>query len=242
MKANYQKATICANWQGGIKSFDVQHNPNELSLEKNTQLAEINIPGLDAPLQQFIRGQAERLKVELFFDSTNAGGTGAETVSVTEHTDKIYMLCKVESNSHAPPIVTFNWGKHFSGDSLAKAMSEHATGVTPATGQGRLSFTGVVESIRQNFTLFSPLGVPLRAKINLVLREYRPLDTQLSELGLNSPNKTHLRVLKNGDSLSSLSAEVYAQPGMWRRIANENGVEDPRRLHPGNSLSIPAIK
>ncbi|MGR9072437.1 MAG: CIS tube protein [Gammaproteobacteria bacterium] len=242
--ANYLKALIIADWKESLNIFEVQHNPTELSLDKSSQLAEIAIPGLDAPLQQFVRGQAEKLSIELFFDSTGEGGTGAGAVSVTKYTDKIYMLGKVESNSHAPPVVTFIWGFNMSGDHLADAMSRDsiALGSAPATNQTRYSFTGVVESIRQRYTLFSPLGVPLRATINLVLREYRPLDQQLYELGLNSPNKTHRRMLKNGDSLSGLSGEVYGQPGLWRKIADENAIDDPRRLETGTAVSIPAIK
>jgi nucleoid-associated protein YgaU len=242
--ANYLKALIVADWKESVNIFEVQHNPTELSLDKSSQLGEITIPGLDAPLQQFVRGQAEKLSVELFFDSTDEGGTGADAVSVTKYTDKIYMLGKVESNSHAPPVVTFIWGFHFSGDSLAEAMTRDsiALGSAPATNQTRHSFTGVVESIRQQFKLFSPFGVPLRATINLVLREHRPLDLQLYELGLNSPNKTHRRVLRNGDTLSGLAGEIYSQPGLWRRIAERNAVEDPRRLDVGRPMSVPAIR
>ena len=43
------------------EQIDLQYNPTELSWDKSAQLAEITIPGLDAPLPQFVRGQAERL-------------------------------------------------------------------------------------------------------------------------------------------------------------------------------------
>ena len=60
------------------EQIDLQYNPTELSWDKSAQLAEITIPGLDAPLQQFVRGQAERLTLELFFDTTDHGmGKGA---------------------------------------------------------------------------------------------------------------------------------------------------------------------
>ena len=39
-------------------SSRVQFNPTEFSLDKAAQIAEIAIPGLDAPLLQFVRGQA----------------------------------------------------------------------------------------------------------------------------------------------------------------------------------------
>ena len=59
------------------------------------QLAEIAIPGLDSPLQQFVRGQTEKLTVDLFFDTTE-DGTGAGATSVTTQTDQIYALVKIE--------------------------------------------------------------------------------------------------------------------------------------------------
>ncbi len=58
--------------------YDVQYNPTELAFDKQAQLAEIAIPGLDAPLQQFVRGNAEKLTLELFCDTTDQGiGIGA---------------------------------------------------------------------------------------------------------------------------------------------------------------------
>ena len=55
------------------ESIELQYNPTELSWDKSAQIAEIAIPGLDAPLQQFVRGQAEKLTLDLFFDTTDQG-------------------------------------------------------------------------------------------------------------------------------------------------------------------------
>src|SRR5215217_2058146 len=85
-----------------------QFNPTELSFDKNVQIAEISIPGLDAPLQQFVRGQAEKLTVELFFDSTE-DGMGEGATSVTTYTDQILQLMKIEPSRHAPPVCAFMW-------------------------------------------------------------------------------------------------------------------------------------
>ncbi len=230
-----KKAILEVQWHGKKEKvcIEVQHNPKEFSLEKGVQLAEINIPGLDAPLQQFIRGQAEKLTIELFFDTTE-NGMGDDAVSVTKKTDEVYQLVKVESSSHAPPIVNFIWNKHFSGDTLSAACSSN---------QLRHSFKGVVESVKQNYTLFSPEGVPLRATINLVLREFRTLEEQMAELKLNSPDRTHSHVLQTGQDLSRIANTYYDSPADWRAIADEpgNGIEDPRRLQPGSVFTVPAI-
>ena len=100
--------------EGLLDAFDIQFNPTEFTLDKGVQLQDIGIPGLDSPLVQFVRGNAEKLSVDLYFDTTDSG-TGSITVPVTIYTDRIYSLVKIEPERHAPPFVTFIWGPTFPG-------------------------------------------------------------------------------------------------------------------------------
>src|SRR5215831_7716057 len=130
------KAKLTAEYSSGaVDTFEVQYNPTEFSLDKSVQLAEIAIPGLDSPLLQFVRGQVEKLSIDLFFDTTDLG-TGAGAISVTTLTDPIYSLTKIEPAGHAPPIVTFAWNAEFPGVDLPTAVGN----------QRRNAFRGVVES------------------------------------------------------------------------------------------------
>lgn len=239
MSTSIAPAIIIADWGGGREPerYEVQYNPKEFTLEKILQHGEINIPGLDAPLQQFVRGQAEKLNVELFFDTTE-NGMGKDATSVTVHTDRIYKLAKIEDRSHAPPVVTFCWNSQFPGSSLSYGGQSSGSG----GNQTRNSFVGVVESVRQQFTLFSSEGVPLRATVTLVLKEFRRLDEQIKLLRLNSPDRTHSHPLNSGETLSSLAGKYYGNPRRWRFIALKNGLADPRRLTAGHILTIPSIK
>src|SRR6188768_1093438 len=88
----------------------VQFNPAEYTLNKGAQIAEIAIPGLDSPILQFVRGQNEKLTLDLFFDTTDSGmGEGARDVS--KLTARIYQLVKVQPKTHAPPRILFSWGQ-----------------------------------------------------------------------------------------------------------------------------------
>src|SRR5262249_57969054 len=112
--------------------------------------------------------------------------------------------------------------------------------VCAASGNQRLNgFKCIVENIKQKFTLFSPDGIPLRATLTVTLREYKTLDEQLAHLNLSSPDRTHSHVLQRGETLSSVAARFYQQPDDWRFIADENNIEDPRRLTVGTFLTIP---
>ena len=116
--SNPGQASLMIEWgPGRFESLDLQYNPTEITLEKGVTVAEIGIPGLTAPLQQFVRGQAETLHLELFFDTSDQG-MGLEAVSVAILTDKIYALARIVPDHHAPPIVTFIWGQDFPGHQL----------------------------------------------------------------------------------------------------------------------------
>jgi nucleoid-associated protein YgaU len=167
----------------------------------------------------------------LFCDTTDQG-IGINARSVTYETDKYYQLVKIVPTLHAPPVVTFYWHHEFSGNRVAEAFGSNR----------RTSFTGVAESVRQRFTLFSPEGVPLRALVTLVLREWRPIEQQLRELNLHSPDRTHRHVLASGESLSAVATRYYDRSSEWRRIATGNDIEDPRRLKAGAPLVIPPIR
>lgn len=227
-----QKAMLVATYHDrSMDFFEVQFNPTEFSLDKGAQIAEIAIPGLDSPLLQFVRGQNEKMTVDLFFDTTESGmGPGA--TSVTTLTDRVYELVKIEPARHAPPLCSVLWNSKFPGGDL----SPHAG------NQRRTEFQCVVESIKQKFTLFSPEGVPLRATLTLTLREYKTLEEQLRQLNLSSPDRSHSHIMQQGETLSGVAGRYYRKPEEWRYIAEANGIEDPRRLATGIFLTVPPIQ
>lgn len=234
MSSSTAKAIFKIEWPSGTEELPVQYNPTELSFSKAVQLAEIGIPGIDSPLQQFVRGQAEKLTIELFFDTTDEG-MGEKTISVTTHTDRFYQLVKIDSRTHAPPICSFNWD----------AQSFPGVGRTGMgagfSGQARHEFRGIAESVNQKFTLFSPQGVPLRATVSIALREYKTLEGQLKELKLQSPDHTKTYTVKTGDTLPGISAATQGNSSDWKRIADHNRIHDPLRLTPGQVLEIPPL-
>lgn len=273
--AQVRKAIIRVDWHSRPpEDIEVQYNPSDFTLDKQAQFGEITIPGLDSPLQQFVRGQTEKLTMELFFDTTELG-MGAGATSVTTETDKIYQLIKIEPTRHAPPVLTFIWADQFPGSSIGGAPGAVASAATRAVGgaveavasaagaalgavgaaaasalsaigaalggQRRNGLRCVMESIKQKFTLFSPEGVPLRATLTVSLREYKTLNDQLEQLQLSSPDRTHVHVLQQGDTLASVSTRYYDKPSQWRSVARDNGIDDARRIDSGNFLRVPRI-
>jgi hypothetical protein len=69
------------------------------------------------------------------------------------YVNKLRNLMNLNSESHAPPIIRFVWDAQI--------------------------FVGVLESLNVTYVLFTPEGLPLRAKLSVALKEYRPAAVQV---------------------------------------------------------------
>lgn len=198
----------------------VQFNPTEYSLTKGAQIAEIAIPGIDSPILQFVRGQTQTLSMELFFDTTQIGMGEAPVLDVRTLTEPLYQLVKIQSNTHAPPRVRFIWG-------------------------AGLSFRAIIDNVAQKFTLFNPLGIPLRATVTVGFKEYQTLEEQLARLNLQSADHRKKVQVKARETLAGIAYREYGDPAQWRRIfedrENAEIIRNPRRLTPGREITIPPI-
>ena len=235
--ASYSKASSATLSSNDVKrlrkeAIEVQFNPTEFSLEKGAQIAEIAIPGIDSPILQFVRGQNEKVNLELFFDTTDQGGTGPDAVSVTTLTNPFYALVKMSGDEHAPPRLLFGWGEEFPG---VVNQSGKASGK-------RFAFVCIAENIQQKFTLFSPKGVPLRATVSVTLREYKSLKTQLEQLNLQSSDHTRIHTVQRGETLPQIAYTFYQDSARWRLIAEANKLLRPRALVPGMVLELPPLR
>lgn len=134
---------------------------------------------------------------------------------VGQHVDRLDRLVRVDGDRHAPPLCKFVWGT--------------------------LTFTSVVESLDKQYTLFMPDGTPVRATVSVTFKRYETISKQLKEERRSSPDKTKLRRVTGDQSLWSIAADEYGDPGQWRTIAEANDIGDPRDLEPGVELAVPPL-
>lgn len=101
-----EKAKIIVYGQNDRKKDEVKvhFNPNQFSEDKANQIAEIGVPGLSAPILQFVRGNTRTLSMELLFDTYEDNKDVRK-----EYTDKVYQLLEIDPDTHAPPICEFVW-------------------------------------------------------------------------------------------------------------------------------------
>jgi hypothetical protein len=196
----------------GSATFKVCFNPSEYTISKKTRFAEAGIPGLDAPVLQFSRGEARTLSLELLLD-TYTYGSGEDVRS--EYTAKLQSFLMVDGELHAPPPCKVVWGS--------------------------LEFVGVLEDMRKRYVLFQDDGTPVRVRVTLSFKEYISVSEQLAATQRASPDRRKLHRLKAGESLWQLAYEAYGDPRQWRLLAEHNDLEDARELPPGRQIEIPIL-
>lgn len=201
----------------------VPYSPTELAFSKSANYAEVVIPGLEMPLLQFVRGEAETITLEIFLDSSTSA-TG-----VTEQARVLYKLATIAPDRHSPPLVRLSWGSRFPGPSLG------------SSAEAENGFTAVVLSVARRFTLFAADGTPLRALVTLSLKQYMSLAEQITALNLQSADHTRVHVVQQGETLPLIAFDAYADAGAWPLIANHNKLTEVRELVPGTRLELPPL-
>jgi hypothetical protein len=209
--------------EDGSKPIEAAYNPEKYSVNKGVHYAEIDIPGLDEPVLQFIRGENEKVTLDLFFDTTEKGMAGSVT-DVRTLTSRIYGLLKVNTSTHAPLRFSITWG---TGKSLF--------------GQGPNSSLSVLESMSEEFSLFAPSGEPLRAKLTVTIRLASTVKLQFQDTPRHSSDRTTVVTVIRGQRISDIANRQYGDSRQWRPIADASGLANPRFLDPGTTLNVPAL-
>lgn len=117
-----------------------------------------------------------------------------------------------------PPTVTFQWGP-------------------PMLG---FMYDGLVTKADVKYTRFHSSGIPIRAEVNVTLKVQPSL---LGSLPTNPTSgglpgrRTHL--LRENETLQSIAQHHYNRPGLWRKIAEINGIDNPQRVRPGTTVFLP---
>jgi hypothetical protein len=141
--------------------------------------------------------------------------TSEEKKDVREHTDKIEELMLVNADEHRPPLLLFSWGN--------------------------LKFKCVLEDLVQRFTMFLNDGTPIRAILKVMFKEYSTAESQSQSKPRNSSDHTKRILMREGETLSSISAREYRDPTKWRVIASANNIENPLGVEPGTVLKLPPL-
>ena len=123
-----------------------------LKLAKTNEFTEVNVPGLNGQPLRFIRGGTRTLSAVLSFDGR------ATNTDVRQPMRHVAELMLVNRDTHAPPVLSFEWR----GESLQC----------------------VLESAVEEFRSVFPDGRPSRGRMRVVFKESRTLEQLQQEAAL----------------------------------------------------------
>ena len=165
---------------------------------------------------KFAAVQPEKIVLKpLVLDGT--GAVPGTSVSVKEQVDKLRKaLYGYIGKKHEPPVVQVVWGTN-------------------------MVFLGRIEALKFEYTLFTAVGEPLRAKVALSFVGYTSPAQETKEMAASSPDLTHQVLVRAGDTLPLLCQRIYRNPAYHLAVARINGLTLVRQLEPGTRLRFPPL-
>ena len=209
-----EKAKIKVFRGRGPEDLTVLFNPEEYTINKDNNLAVQGIPGLSAPIVQFVNGNLRTLEMELFFDTWDRSANPKKDVR-KEFTNKIVGLMEIDPDLHCPPLLIVSWSS--------------------------LQFRCVLARVNQKFTMFDNEGRPVRARLTCTFNEVIDPEQESREVNRQTSDFSKAHIVVQGEELSGIATRFYNDPLAWRPIAVANGIDDPRAISPGQSLLIPSL-
>jgi hypothetical protein len=204
---------------GTSNPFTVWINPSTYSYSRQVSYNDRQAQGSAGPSPEFNRIADENVSFDLIFDATGVipVPTGQSYANGVADIIRQFLglLATVNGNIHSPNYLILNWAT--------------------------LQFQCVLTSVKIDYTLFMPSGIPLRAKVSVAFKSYTS-ETKLEEqTQTESPDMTHLIVVSAGDTLPYLCYSIYGDSSYYLDIAKLNNILYFRDLIPGTQLVFPPL-
>jgi nucleoid-associated protein YgaU len=201
-----------ATYENGV--FIVMFNPETYVQKYEVEYEPIQGQGTTGSPQKFGKIKPLEYSFEFLLDGT---GIHSEKKNVAAELEKFLVLTtKNDGDIHRPYFLKLSWGN--------------------------LVSYCVTTSVEITYTLFYPDGRPLRAKVAAVFTENIEDTLRVAEEGNNSPDLTHWRIVKDGDTLPLMTFRIYGDVKYYPEIARINGLSNFRSLEPGTKLKFPPLR
>jgi len=106
---------------------------------------------------------------------------------------------------------------------------------------GKITFPCRLGSVDIKYTRFGRTGVPTAAELDIVLLGDDEDKRRILKDNFSSPDLTHLRIVRSGDTLPLLCQDIYGDSCYYPVVALANDLDDFRNLQPGTKLYFPPL-
>ena len=203
--------------------FEAYINPDEYSLSYNVIADKETELGRNGNEGTFIGTAPLEVTLKFFLDGTNVVAikkTGGK-LNVKEKIGEFHKAMGYEGETHRPRFLRLIWGK-----GAWLRMDQDC-------------FDCYLKTASFQYKLFDKDGTPLRVVITATFVEALPKPQKEAAEGNASPDLTHVRVVKEGDTLPAMTGAIYGDFKYYLEVARINGLQDFRNLSPGKKLFFP---
>lgn len=203
------------DYQGSpFDTFEAFINPSEITLSYEVEYDSASGSGTTGSRMNFKKLKPGDMSLIFFIDGTGANGN---RVDVMEKIEQFQKVTGYNGSIHRTHYLKIAWGE------LQVKRS-------------------VLKSASIAYKLFKPDGIPLRAVITAAFTDNSDDTTRVALAQDESPDLTHLRLVKAGETLPALCHEIYGNPGYYVGVALANRLDHFRQLVPGTKIFFPPLK
>ncbi|MFT6270225.1 MAG: LysM repeat protein [Alphaproteobacteria bacterium] len=219
MKGELEKLTIQAytqaDYSGSVLSeFHAYMNPDEVTLAYEMEYDSAQGSGTTNSRMDFKQVKPSDLSLRFFLDGTGASG---HKIEVQDEVEAFQTTTGYNGDIHRPNYLIVAWG------SLAVRRC-------------------ILKSASVAYKVFKPSGEPLRAVISATFLDNSDDKTRVALAQDQSPDLTHTRIFKAGDSLPSLCQQIYGNASLFAQVAKLNQLSHFRNIAPGTPLVFPPVE
>jgi len=203
----------------GGQPFVASINPEKFSLKRGLSFDNDQSTNSQGKTVKFKSYEPESLSFELYFDDTGVMERH-KNESIDDRIKKLWnVVYKYEGTIHKPYYLLIEWKEIY--------------------------FKCHCKSFVTEYQLFNKDGKALRAKVSLDFIEYfNPGSSNRGNYNghRSSPDLTHIKTIRQGDSLPMLSKDVYGKTDYYIEVARRNGLTNFRTLGLGEQILFPPVE
>ena len=200
--------------------FFVAVNPESYAINYEIEYGEDQAPGTSNKLPKFNKIKPQIIEFTFIFDSTGTlPGTTDEQRNngIKADVDKFQQIVSgYNGESHSPHFLQVIWGV--------------------------LLFKCVLTNLTITYSLFRPDGSPVRATAKAKFQGLIEDNLRLAEENNSSPDLTHVRIVKEGDTLPLMCQKIYGDGKYYLEIARFNKLINFRHLKAGQRIEFPPLQ
>lgn len=197
-----------------IDTFESYVNPNEITVAYEMEYDSAQGSGTTGSRMDFKKVKPGDMSLAFFLDGTGANGV---KIDVQTQVEKFQTVTGYNGNIHRPNYLLIAWG----------------------TIQIKRC---VLKSASIAYKLFKADGTPLRATISASFVDAVEDQTRVALAQDSSPDLTHVRVLRAGETLAGLCQQIYGDPALYLKVARANQLDSVRHLPAGTRVRFPPLQ